>query len=94
MEAQSGHSSLATIVREGINDTLLCECINTVFDVVDSDDAVALPKYKGALVRSDGYSADFLLGEALVRDVFTFFAQIILSDIPRLRVKTQHLVRI
>ena len=68
--------------------------VNTISHIVDSDDAVALSKHEGALVRCDGYSSDFLLGEALVGDVFTFFAQVILNDIPRLRVKTEHFVRI
>ena len=73
---------------------MLGECINTISHIVDFDDAVALPKHERALVRCDGYSGDLLLGEALVGDVFTFFAQVILNDIPRLRVKTEHLVRI
>ena len=94
MEAQSGHGSLASIVRERVDHALLRECINTVSHIVDSDDAVALPKHKGALVRSDGYGGYFFFSEALVRDLFTFSAQVILTDIPRLCVETEHLVRI
>ena len=94
MEAQTGHGSLASIVREGVDYTLLCECVNTVSHIVDSNDAIALSKHEGALVWSDGHGGDLLLGEALVRDVLTFFAQVILTDIPWLRVETEHFVRI